>query len=109
PQPDPQDEARAKPFMDALTQVLKKVDGDTIDRDSKLPADLGDELKKLGAFGIKIPVEYGGLGLSQHSYTQAMRLVSSVDGSLAALLSAHQPIRVPPPLKILRTEDAQQR
>jgi alkylation response protein AidB-like acyl-CoA dehydrogenase len=104
PQPDPEDEARARPFLDALTAVLKKVDGDQIDRDSKLPAALVDELRALGAFGIKIPVEYGGLGLSQHSYTQAMRMVSSVDGSLAALLSAHQSIGVPQPLKLFGTE-----
>jgi len=58
----------------------------------------------MGAFGIKIPREYGGLGLSQLSYMKAMELVSSVDGSLTALLSAHQSIGVPQPLKMFGTE-----
>jgi alkylation response protein AidB-like acyl-CoA dehydrogenase len=105
PRPDPGDEERARPFIRALTELLKTVDGDEIDRTGKLPPELVESLKKIGAFGIKIPVEYGGLGLSQHSYTHAMRLVSGVDGSLAALLSAHQSIGVPQPLKIFGTEE----
>jgi len=109
PRPDPADEERARPFIQALTELLKTVDGDEIDRTGKLPQDLVESLKKLGAFGIKIPVEYGGLGFSQHSYTQAMRLVSSVDGSLAALLSAHQSIGVPQPLKLFGTEEQKKR
>src|SRR5262245_19827278 len=80
PEPDPQEVERARPFMEKLEAILKTVDGDEIDRTGKLPAELVDSLKKIGAFGIKIPVEYGGLGLSQHSYTQAMRLVSGVEG-----------------------------
>src|SRR6185437_2490279 len=51
-------------------------------------------LRDLGAFGIKIPREYGGLGLSQLSYMKAIELVSSIDGSVTALLSAHQSIGV---------------
>jgi hypothetical protein len=105
PEPDPAEVERARPFMEKLEELLKTVDGDEIDRTGKLPQDLVDALKKMGAFGIKIPAEYGGLGLSQHSYTQAMRLVSGVDGSLAALLSAHQSIGVPQPLKLFGTPE----
>src|SRR3989454_8355145 len=65
--------------------------------------------RDLGAFGIKIPREYGGLGLSQLSYMKAIELVSSVDGSLTALLSAHQSIGVPQPLKMFGTEAQKKR
>src|SRR5438046_4578173 len=61
------------------------------------------------SFGIKIPREYGGLGLSQLSYMKAMELVSSVDGSLTALLSAHQSIGVPQPLKMFGSEAQKQK
>src|SRR5437016_1147735 len=61
-------------------------------------------LRGLGAFGIKIPREYGGLGLSQLSYMKAIELVSSIDGSITALVSAHQSIGVPQPLKLFGTE-----
>ncbi|PKQ09949.1 MAG: acyl-CoA dehydrogenase, partial [Actinobacteria bacterium HGW-Actinobacteria-9] len=62
-------------------------------------------LRNMGAFGIKIPKEYGGLGLSQLNYTRAIGLVTSQDGSLTALLSASQSIGVPVPLKLFGTEE----
>jgi alkylation response protein AidB-like acyl-CoA dehydrogenase len=109
PQPDPEEEARARPFLEALENLLEQVDGDEIDRTGQVPPSVIDSLRAMGAFGIKIPREYGGLGLSQHSYTRAIRLVSSVDGSLTALLSAHQSIGVPQPLKLFGTEDQKKR
>ncbi|MBI1966974.1 MAG: acyl-CoA dehydrogenase family protein, partial [Gemmatimonadetes bacterium] len=88
-----------------LERLLRTVDSDKIDRESEIPRDVIDRLKALGAFGIKIPREYSGLGLSQLSYMKAIELVSSVDGSLTALLSAHQSIGVPGPLKMFGTEE----
>ena len=104
PEQDPAEVARAKPFLDQLERLLRTVDADRIDREGEIPKEVIDALKAMGAFGIKIPREYGGLGLSQLSYMKAMELVSSVDGSLTALLSAHQSIGVPQPLKMFGTE-----
>src|SRR5690349_1991357 len=105
PEQDEAEEARARPFLQALEKFLReKVDSDRIDREGEIPDDVIDGLRQLGAFGIKIPREYGGLGLSQLSYMRAIELVSSVDGSLTALLSAHQSIGVPQPLKMFGTE-----
>jgi len=105
PEQDPDEVARAKPFLDKLERFLREaVDSDRIDREGEIPEDVIDGLRKLGAFGIKIPREYGGLGLSQLSYMKAIELVSSVDGSLTALLSAHQSIGVPQPLKMFGSE-----
>ncbi len=105
PEQDPAEIARAKPFLDSLERFLReKVDSDRIDREGEIPEEVIDELRQLGAFGIKIPREYGGLGLSQLSYMKAIELVSSIDGSLTALLSAHQSIGVPQPLKMFGSE-----
>jgi alkylation response protein AidB-like acyl-CoA dehydrogenase len=104
PQPEPTDLERAKPFMEKLERFMRhQVDSDRIDREGKIPAEVLQGLKDLGAFGIKIPVEYGGLGLSQYSYTHAIGLVTSQDGNLTALLSAAQSIGVPTPLKLFGT------
>jgi alkylation response protein AidB-like acyl-CoA dehydrogenase len=46
---------------------------------------------------MKIPTEYGGLGLSQVEYSKIMELLGSYDGSVVALLSAHQSIGLPQP------------
>jgi alkylation response protein AidB-like acyl-CoA dehydrogenase len=105
PEQDPEEIARAKPFLDKLARFLREdIDSDRIDREGEIPEDVIQGLRDLGAFGIKIPREYGGLGLSQLSYMKAIELVSSVDGSLTALLSAHQSIGVPQPLKLFGSE-----
>src|SRR3954449_9469232 len=106
PQPDPADLARGKPFMEKLEQFMReRVDSDKIDRDGKIPPEIVNGLGEIGAFGIKIPTEYGGLGLSQYSYTHAVGLVTSQDGNLTALLSAAQSIGVPTPLKLFGTPE----
>jgi alkylation response protein AidB-like acyl-CoA dehydrogenase len=110
PSPDPADLERARPFMERLERFMKeRVDSDRIDREGKIPADVVRGLGEIGAFGIKIPVEYGGLGLSQYSYTHAIGMVTSQDGSLTALLSAAQSIGVPTPLKLFGTAEQKER
>ncbi len=105
PEVSPADLARAKPFLDRLERFMREeVDSDLIDREGKVPPHVIRGLQEMGAFGIKIPTEYGGLGLSQTMYTHAIGLVTSQDGSLTALLSAAQSIGVPTPLKLFGTK-----
>ena len=110
PEPTAEDVAKAKPFLEKLETFLReKVDGDKIDREGQLPPEVVRELREMGAFGIKIADEYGGLGLSQLMYARAIGLVTSIDGSLTALLSASQSIGVPVPLKLFGTEAQKRR
>lgn len=109
PAEDPNEAARAQPFLDKLENFLKRVDSDMIDRTGEIPEEYVQELRDMGAFGIKIPTEYGGLGLSYSSYVKAMAMVTSKDGSLTALLSAHQSIGLPQPLKLFGTDDQKQK
>ena len=76
-----------------------------IDELGDYPPEIVDGLRELGAFGMKIPKEYGGLGFSQVEYGKAMQLLGSRDANLTALLSAHQSIGLPQPLKIFGTEE----
>ena len=106
PEPDPEEQRRAAVFMDELERFLREqVDGEQIERDAQVPPAVIDGLRRLGAFGIKIPREYGGLGLSQLTYGHAMGLCSSVSNAIVTLLSAHQSIGVPQPLKLFGTEE----
>src|SRR5437899_5454823 len=110
PEQDPEEIRRAQPFLEQLERLLREtVDSDRIDREGEIPDAVVQGLRELGAFGIKVPREYGGLGLSQLSYMKAIELVSSVDGSLTALLSAHQSIGVPQPLKMFGSDAQKQR
>jgi alkylation response protein AidB-like acyl-CoA dehydrogenase len=110
PTMDPADVERARPFMERLERFLyERVDSDRIDREGKIPPEVIQGLRDIGAFGIKIPQEYGGLGLSQTAYTHAIGMVTSVDGNLTALLSAAQSIGVPQPLKLFGTPEQKRR
>ncbi len=52
-------------FYDALEAFLRtEVDPVEIDELGEYPAQVLDGLRKLGAFALKVPVEYGGLGLT---------------------------------------------
>ncbi|NUS46430.1 MAG: acyl-CoA dehydrogenase [Gemmatimonadaceae bacterium] len=106
---DPAEQARAAPFFAKLRAFLERVDSDMIDRTGEIPESYVQELRDMGAFGIKIPTEYGGLGLSYASYTRAIAMVTSKDGSLTALLSASQSIGLPQPLKLFGTPEQKQR
>src|SRR5881296_1056647 len=110
PEQDPEEVRRAQPFLEKLERLLREqVDSDRIDREGEIPDTVIQGLRDMGAFGIKIPKEYGGLGLSQMSYIRAIEMVTSKDGSLTALLSAHQSIGVPQPLKLFGTEEQKKR
>ena len=106
PQPSAADTERGEAFLEKLERFLREeVDPAVIERDAQIPDTVVKGFKELGALGMKIPVEYGGLGLSQVYYNKALALVGSYNGAIGALLSAHQSIGVPQPLKIFGTPE----
>jgi alkylation response protein AidB-like acyl-CoA dehydrogenase len=93
-------------FYGKFRQFLQQeVDPGELDRTGEYPPRVLDGLRRLGAFGMKIPAKYGGLGFTNVEYNRVMALIGSYCGNLAALLSAHQSIGVPQPLKTFGTED----
>jgi alkylation response protein AidB-like acyl-CoA dehydrogenase len=89
--------------------LVESVDPLAIERDAKIPESVIDGLKELGALGMKVPEQYGGLGLSQVYYNRALTLAGSVHSSLSTLLSAHQSIGVAEPLLLFGTEEQKQK
>ena len=105
PKPSDAEETRTRAFLDKLREFLDTIDGSVIERDAQIPDEYVKGLAGLGCFGMKIPSEYGGLGMSQVAYNRALVMVASVHPSFGALLSAHQSIGVPEPLKLAGTPD----
>ncbi len=106
PEQDENDRKIGDEFLQKLETFLKKdVDADAIDRTGQIPDTVMKGLAELGCFGLKIPKEYGGLGFSQINYNRAVAMVASHCGSTAVLLSAHQSIGVPQPLKLFGTPE----
>ena len=105
PQQSDEDRSIGQAFIDRLEAfIINHTDPDQIDISGEIPKEVLDGLAKLGAFAIKVPTRYGGLGLSQTNYSRAAMLLGQHCGNLAALLSAHQSIGVPQPLLMFGTE-----
>src|SRR2546428_4992869 len=97
PERDPDEVTRAQPFLDKLERFLRdNVDSDRIDREGEIPDAVIQGLRELGAFGIKIPREYGGARPSQPSYIKTIQPRPSVDGPPPAPLSPPPATRLPP-------------
>ena len=106
PQVAPEALAEGEVFLAQVRRFLAdQVDPMVIERDAKIPDAVIDGLRELGAFGVKIPTEYGGLGHSQLTYTRMLSLVGTYNAALAVLLSAHQSIGLPEPLSSFGTPE----
>lgn len=107
--PYPEQSQEDKKIGDDYIKILQhflteNLDPEEVDKTREIPQNVIDGLFKLGAFALKIPKEYGGLGFSQTNYNRVIQTVASYCGSTAVLLSAHQSIGVPQPLKMFGTE-----
>jgi len=105
PHPRSQDIEAGEDFLARLKAYCATLDGQLIERESQIPNEYVTGLADLGAFGMKIPQKYGGLGLSMAYYGRALMLLGSVHPSVGALASAHQSIGVPEPVKMFGTEE----
>src|SRR3954449_3647972 len=97
---------KGEKFLATLREFLESaVDPLQIERDAKIPDEVVEGFKRIGAMGMKVAEEYGGLGLSQVYYNRALQMVGVWHGSLGALLSAHQSIGVAEPLRMFGSEE----
>ena len=108
PQPrlDPEAVEKGERFLSTLREFLEaEVDPLEIEREARIPDHVIDGLKRIGALGMKVAEEYGGLGLSQVYYNRALAISGVWHASLSTLLSAHQSIGVAEPLRLFGTEE----
>ncbi|MDO8525009.1 MAG: acyl-CoA dehydrogenase family protein [Candidatus Omnitrophota bacterium] len=106
PEQPAKDKEEGDKFLKNLEDFLKaNLDPDDVDQTREIPPHVVKGLAGMGAFAIKVPKEYDGLGLSQVNYNRVVHLLGSYCGSTAALISAHQSIGVPQPLIICGTEE----
>jgi alkylation response protein AidB-like acyl-CoA dehydrogenase len=108
PQPSLERDAveKGERFLQRLRSFLEeRVDPAAIERDAKVPEDVVEGLKRLGAMGMKVPERYGGLSLSQVYYNRALTLGASCHPAISTLLSAHQSIGVAEPLLLFGSEE----
>ncbi|HEX2316187.1 MAG TPA: acyl-CoA dehydrogenase family protein, partial [Thermomonospora sp.] len=106
PRPSPEAAEKGEAFLTRLREFCADhVDSQRIGREAKIPDEVVAGLRDIGALGMKIPEKYGGLGLDQLHYGRALMLAGSVSPAIGALLSAHQSIGVPQPVKLFGTAE----
>ncbi len=81
-------------MVDAIDQFLgpKHADFKRWDRAAEQPAEFIQGLRDLGLFGLIIPEEHGGLGLSNAGYARVLSQSSSHDSSVSLTIGAHSSI-----------------
>jgi len=74
-------------FLDGKEQDFKHWD-----RDAHQPEEFIQGLRDMGLFGLIIPEEHGGLGLSNGAYARVLTQTSSHDASVSLTIGAHSSI-----------------
>lgn len=93
-------------IIEKFSKYLEEnLDPEEVDATRTIPKKVIEEMGRQGIFALKVPKEYGGMGLSQVNYNRLVHRVASYCGGTAVLISAHQSIGVPQPLKMYGTEE----
>jgi alkylation response protein AidB-like acyl-CoA dehydrogenase len=106
PPPEPPDErAAGEAFCRQIEAFLKShVDPEEIERTAKIPEAALKGLFELGAFGMKIPKEYGGLGFSYTNYGRVLTLIASWSNILSLTVAVPQSIGIAMPILLFGNE-----
>src|SRR5436190_1449623 len=80
------------PICETVDKFMAGIDSRKLDREGDLPPELLQSLRDMGLFGVIVPEEQGGLGLSNTGYARVMQQIAAWDGSVAVTLGAHSSI-----------------
>lgn len=89
--------------------LIDHVDPQEIERTAKIPDRVLKGLFQLGALGMKIPTEYGGLGFSYKNYGRVLTLIASWSNILALTVAVPQSIGIAMPILLFGTEEQKKR
>ena len=105
PEESPEEKAAWEEFRPRLeTFLMAHVDPDEIEQTAKIPDSVLKGLFALGAFGMKIPRQYGGLGFSYTNYGRALMLMASWSNALALTVAVPQSIGIAMPILMFGNE-----
>jgi alkylation response protein AidB-like acyl-CoA dehydrogenase len=81
-----------EPIVETIDKYMASIDHQQLDREGEMKPGLLQSLREMGMFGVIVPEEHGGLGLSNTGYARVMQQVAAWDGSIAVTLGAHSSI-----------------
>ncbi|MFO0698813.1 MAG: acyl-CoA dehydrogenase family protein [Nitrospira sp.] len=105
PEEPHEDKVAWEQFRPRLESFLTtQVDPDEIERTARITDSVLKGLFALGAFGMKIPRQYGGLGFSYTNYGRALMLMASWSNALALTVAVPQSIGIAMPILMFGNE-----
>lgn len=60
------------------------------DREETVPPEIVEQLGEMGAFGLQVPSELSGVGLTNTQYAKMVEIVGGYDLGIGIFLGAHQ-------------------
>jgi alkylation response protein AidB-like acyl-CoA dehydrogenase len=82
--------ARVSAFLaEVMGYLERELDRERVDEEEAVPPQVIAELARMGLFGIAIPAEYGGMGLSQSAYCRVFEAITGYDVGLGIILGVH--------------------
>jgi hypothetical protein len=106
PEEPVEDKEIGEEYCKKIEEFLKgHVDPDEIERTAKIPESVLKGMLDLGAFGMKIPKEYGGLGFSYTNYGRVLMLMASWSNILALTVAVPQSIGIAMPILLFGNEE----
>ena len=94
PQMKSEEQETLRTMRDSFSGWLssKEKDFRNWDHDGHMPSEFIDEMKEMGLFGLIVPEEFGGLGLSATAYSRVLQELTRYDGSVVLTAGAHSSI-----------------
>ena len=109
PDEPPEEKAEGLAYCEKIEAFLKEhVDPDEIERTAKIPEHVLKGLLDLGAFGMKIPKKYGGLGFSHTNYGRVLTVIASWNNILSLTVAVPQSIGIGMPILMYGNEEQKQ-
>jgi acyl-CoA dehydrogenase family protein 9 len=90
---DPEEVDMVKILIDNITKWAEEhLDAAEVDEQARYPDGTLEALAEMGMFGMNVPEEYGGLGLSQTAFAQVYEVLTAIEGSLPVTIGGHSSI-----------------
>lgn len=84
--------ATTQMLLEPTQKFTERHDPAKHDEQSALTKEVLAELGELGAFGMQVPVEYGGVGLNNSQYARMGEVIAAHDLGVTITMGAHQSI-----------------
>jgi acyl-CoA dehydrogenase family protein 9 len=86
---DLEEDEKTREIIEKYGEITERYPSSHLEEQGTVPAELLEELKRIGFFGLNIPEAYGGVGLTLKQYLKIVEMIAGRDLALAIISLAH--------------------